>query len=127
MRRMRLALAIAALALLSARPASAQEMEIAEGEEVEFTAQVVDMSCAIVFNLSGEDHEICSLVCAENGIPLGLLSEDGVFYLPVSKGMPGTGANEMLKEHAEQKVKVRGTVIQRGGVNTIIIESLETA
>lgn len=121
----KLALGIVALTLLGARPAVAQEMkmEMAEGKDVEFTAQVVDLSCKIVYNLSGEEHRMCSQVCADNGVPLGLLA-DGNLYMPVSKGMPGTGANEQLKPLAEKEVKVKGKVIERGGLNTIIIESI---
>ena len=48
----RLALAVAALGFaLGARPAVAQEMmKMAEGEDVEFTAQVVDLSCSPTLN-----------------------------------------------------------------------------
>ncbi len=124
----RLALAVAALGFvaLGARPAVAQEMEMkmAEGEAVEFTAQVVDLSCKVVFGLTGEEHRMCAQVCADKGIPLVLLHE-GEIYLPVDKAMPGTGSNEQLKPHAEQEVKVKGNVIQRGGLKTIIIESVE--
>ena len=108
----------------SARPAEAQ-MSMAEGHEVEFTATVVDLSCKVVFDLSGDDHRMCSQVCADNGVPLGLLSDNGTFYLPVSAAMPGKGGNALLKNHAEHKVTVKGKVIERGGMNTIIIESVE--
>lgn len=123
-------LALTALSLgvlaLSAIPASAQMMQMAEdAEEVSFTATVVDLSCKVVYNLSGKDHRMCSQVCADNGIPLGLVTADGTFYLPVSAGMPGTGANELLKPHAEHSVRVSGKVIKRAGMNTIIIDSVE--
>ena len=105
----KLALSIVALALLGARPAVAQEMkmEMAEGQDVELTAHVVDLSCKIVYGLSGEEHRMCSQVCADNGVPLGLVA-DGKLYMPVSKAMPGRGANEQLKPLAEQEVKVKG-------------------
>ncbi len=122
----RLALAVAALGFaLGARPAVAQEMmKMAEGEDVEFTAQVVDLSCKVVYNLTGEEHRMCAQVCADQGIPLVLL-HDGEIYMPVSDKMPGTGSNEQLKPHAEQEVKVKGKVVERGGQKTIIIESVE--
>ncbi|RMH20948.1 MAG: hypothetical protein D6701_03095, partial [Gemmatimonadetes bacterium] len=116
------------LIAFAANPASAQMMKMAEdAHEAEFTATVVDLSCKVVYGLTGEDHRMCSQVCADNGIPLGLLSEDGQFYLPVSDAMPGKGANETLKPHAEHKVRVKGKVIERAGMNTIIIESIEMA
>lgn len=110
---------------MGASPASAQaDMKMAEGKDVEMTAQVVDMSCKVVWDLSGDDHRMCAQVCADNGIPLGLLSADGELYLPVSSGMPGTGSNEQLRPHAEHTVTVKGKVIERAGLNTIVIESV---
>lgn len=111
---------------LAANPASAQMMQMAEdAHEVSFTATVVDLSCKIVYGLTGEDHRMCAQVCADNGIPLGLVTADGEFYLPVTTAMPGTGSNAELKAHAEHQVKVTGKVIERAGMSTIIIESIE--
>ena len=126
MKKLALMIAAAGFMALGARPAVAQEMEMkmAEGEDVEFTAQVVDLSCKVVYGLTGEEHRMCAQVCADQGIPLVLLHE-GEIYLPVDKAMPGMGANEQLKPHAEQEVKVKGKVIERAGQKTIIIESIE--
>ncbi len=122
----KLAFTVLSLGVLafSAMPASAQMMA-EDAEDVSFTATVVDLSCKVVYDLSGDDHRVCSQVCADNGIPLGLVTADGTFYLPVSAGMPGTGDNERLKPHAEHTVRVSGKVIKRAGMNTIIIESVE--
>jgi len=127
MKKLALMIAAAGFMALGASPAGAQEMKMkmAEGKDVEFTASVVDLSCKVVYSLNGEEHRMCAQVCADNGIPLGLVSAEGKLYLPVSKAMPGTGANEQLKPHAEREVKVKGKVIERGGMNTIIIESVE--
>lgn len=112
------------LLVAGAAPTSAQ-MEMAEAEDVEFTAQVVDMSCKVVYDLSGDSHRECAQVCADRGVPLGLLAEDGTFYLPVSQAMPGASENERLRPHAEHTVRVTGKAIERGGMHTIIIESVE--
>ena len=111
---------------LAAAPAAAQMTPtMAEAEDVEFTAQVVDMSCKVVYDLSGDMHRECAQVCADRGVPLGLLAEDGTMYLPVSQAMPGAGANEQLRPHAEHTVRVKGKAIEHGGMHTIIIESVE--
>lgn len=117
------ALAMGALAV-SADSASAQ-MQMAETEDVEIQAQVVDLSCKLVYDLSGDDHRMCTQVCADNGVPLGLLTADGQFYLPVTQAMPGASSNEMLREHAERTVTVKGKVVKRAGMPSIIIESVE--
>lgn len=120
-------LALTALSLgvlaLGATDASAQTM--AATQDVEIEATVVDLSCKLVYNLSGEEmHRECAQVCADRGITLGLLASDGTFYLPVSAGMPGEGANAQLRPHAEHTVKVKGKKIARAGMNSIIIESI---
>lgn len=115
-------LALVALAGATS-PASAQ-MQPAPTEQVEIQAQVVDMSCKLVYNLSGDMHKECAEVCADKGIPLGLLTADGTFYLPVSAAMPGTGSNEQLRPYAEQTVTVKGKKVKRAGMNSIIIESI---
>ena len=128
MRKLALGFIALAFVAISAVPASAQ-MKMAESEDVEFTAQVVDLSCNLVYNLSGDMHRECSQMCADMGVPLGLLgeflAEDGTLYLPVSQAMPGSSENERLKPHAEHTVTVKGKAIERGGMHTIIIESVE--
>jgi hypothetical protein len=99
----------------------------AQFEDVTLTASVVDLSCKVVHNLSGADHRMCAQVCADQGIPLALLGEDGQIYLPVTVAMPGHGDNERLKPFAEQQVQVTGKVIDRGGIKSIVIEDVKEA
>jgi hypothetical protein len=116
-----------AMVLSFGSAAQAQDMmpHAAEGEQVTMVAHVVDLSCKVVYNLQGEEmHRECAQVCADKGIPLGFIDADGELYLPVSQAMPGSGANEMLRGHAEHQVTVVGKVIKRGGLNTIVIESV---
>ena len=119
------ALSIGLMAVAST-PLSAQ-MSMQPTEDVELTAQVVDLSCKLVYDLSGDMHRECAQVCADKGVPLGLLTTDGTFYIPVSAGMPGSGDNERLREFAERTVTVRGKRITRAGMNSIIIESVSAS
>lgn len=118
-----LAAALLTLSGLMASPLAAQEP--AETEAVELTAQVIDISCKQVYNLSGEMHRECAQVCADKGIPLAFLAEDGIVYMPVTEAMPGEGANAQLRPYAEQTVTVRGKKVNRAGINTLIVESIE--
>ena len=63
-------------------------------------------------------------MCADRGIPLAILGNDGTLYMPVSAGMPGDDQNARLKEFAEQEVRVSGTVFEAGGAKAIEIESV---
>ena len=67
---------------------------------------------------------MCTQVCGDKGIPLAILTSDGRLYLPVSADMPGSSANDSLKEYAEQTVTVTGKVFEAGGANAIRIESI---
>ncbi|MDT8368865.1 MAG: hypothetical protein RQ745_06630 [Longimicrobiales bacterium] len=119
----------AAIAMLAfAAPASAQMTPTPqEGEQVTMTATVVDMSCKVVYNLEGEGHRTCSEMCFDQGIPLGLMAEDGTIYLPVTMQMGATRGDKDLRAHAEHTVRVTGKVMDRGGVNAILIESITMA
>ena len=109
--------------MLAAQPASAQ-MTPAEGTPITLTASVVDLSCHSVFNLSGADHRMCAQVCFDQGIPLALIDENGTLYLPVTMAMGQKRGDKDLRGHAEHTVNVTGKVIERGGLYTILIESI---
>jgi hypothetical protein len=111
---------------IAAQPASAQMMPHAqEGEMVTMTATVVDMSCKVVFDLEGDDHRMCAQVCFDQGVPLGLMSEEGEIFLPVTMKMGMERGDKDLKGHAEHTVTVTGKVMDRGGVKAILIESIK--
>lgn len=130
MRRSHFIPAVAALLLASfAGPRSAAAQQSAgkdSATDVTLTAEVIDLSCKVVHGLSGADHRMCAEVCADRGIPLALFA-NGEVYMPVSMGMPGAGSNDQLKPFAEQKVTVRGKLINRGGLKAIVIEQIEKA
>jgi len=115
----------AALSLAGAGTAAAQGMQAPKGTQRTITGTVVDVSCKFGQGLSGSDHRMCAQVCADKGIPLAILGSDGTLYLPTSAAMPGDGQNARLKEFAEQRVTVTGTVFPAGGANVIQIASIQ--
>jgi hypothetical protein len=112
-----------AFSTLGVSSAAAQQAGKETAKDATITAEVIDLSCKLVHGLSGPDHTMCAQVCADKGIPLALFS-NGEVYLPVSMGMPGDGSNAQLKPFAEQKVQVKGKIIERGGVKAIVIEEI---
>lgn len=122
----RVSFLLAMMAFIAA-PATAQMPmpDMADTQDVTIQGTIVDLSCKLVYDLSGEEmHRECAQVCADRGIPLGILAADGTFYLPVSSAMPGNGANDMLRPHAEHTVTVTGKRLVRAGMPSIIIESV---
>lgn len=124
------AVAMTAVAL-SATPAHAQQgamkMEIPKGTERTITGSVIDVSCKFGQGLAGADHKMCTGICADRGLPLAILGDDGKLYLAVSSGMPGEGQNARLKEFAEEKVRVTGKVFLAGGASAIQIDKIALA
>lgn len=112
---------------LAPAPASAQGKgpQPPVSRDATVTGTVVDVSCKFGQGLSGADHRMCSQVCADKGIPLAILGEDGKLYLPTSAAMPGEGQNARLKEFAEQRVTVSGKVFDAAGAHAIQIASIK--
>ena len=123
---------LAAAAFLTGLPCSlpAQEktaMKAPPSRDATVTGTVVDVSCKFGQGLSGADHRMCAEVCADKGIPLAILADDGTLYLPTSAGMPGDDQNPRLKSFAEQRVTVSGKVFEAGGAKAIQLGSVRKA
>lgn len=122
-----LGLAVALVGPLSAQEKPTMPMKAPPSREATITGAVVDVSCKFGQGLSGAEHRMCAQVCADKGIPLAILGDDGKLYLPTSVNMPGDPQNDRLKEFAEQRVTVSGKVFEAGGARAIQIASVKKA
>jgi len=95
-----------------------------KGSDVTVRGVVVDVSCKFGQGLSGSEHRMCAQVCADRGIPLAILADDGTLFIPTSAAMPGDGQNARLKEFAEQRVTVTGTAFGAGGAKALQIATI---
>lgn len=86
---------------------------------------VVDTGCYLVHDGTGADHEECARECARKGIPLAILDDEGKVYLPL--GVDHANPNTQLMAFIEKKVKVTGTLVERGGLSGISIKTVESA
>lgn len=113
-------LAIASLALAQ------HEHGAAAGKDMTMTGLVVDTGCYMAHNSKGEKHEGCAMACAKSGVPLAILDEaSGTIYIPVASDHKNQ--NEKLMLFIERKVKVTGTLIEKGGVKGFAIKTVEAA
>lgn len=103
------------------------KMQAPVGTQRTITGTVIDVSCKFGQGLSGAEHKMCSEVCADRGIPLAILTDDGKLYLATSPAMPGDAQNARLKPFAEQRVTVTGKVFSAGGANAIQIDKIAKA
>ncbi len=121
------ALVVASAAVPSAAHSQMQKGSTPKGREATIKGTVVDVSCKFGQGLSGPEHKMCAEVCADRGIPLAILGDDGKLYIPTSQAMPGDAQNTRLKPFAEKRVKVSGKVFAAGGANAIQVASIEPA
>jgi hypothetical protein len=112
---------------LNAQEKDKMEMKHPASTQATVTGTVVDVSCKFGQGLAGAEHRMCAQVCADKGIPLAILGDDGKLYLPTSAAMPGDDQNPRLKEFAEQRVTVSGKVFDAAGSKAIQISSVKKA
>jgi len=65
----------------------------------------------------------CITKCFQAGSPLGILTNDGSVYVPVTAAMPDTGQN-VLKPFVGEHVQATGKVSERNGTRAIEITEI---
>jgi hypothetical protein len=112
--------------LTGAALALAQHDHGTQGKEVTMTSLVVDTGCYMSHDSKGPKHETCATTCAKAGVPLALLDEaSGTLYIPVASDHKNQNAK--LMPFIEKKVKVTGTVVEKGGVKGFVLKSVEAS
>lgn len=103
---------------------SASDKKKAE-KEVTVKGEVVDVACYIAQGAKGEKHKDCAEACAKAGGALGILTKEGKLYVSLLPDDHSAGPNAMLMDHIAQNVEAKGFVRSKGGVNAIMIKSVE--
>jgi hypothetical protein len=96
-----------------------------KGKLISMTGTVVDTGCYVSHDSKGEAHAKCAAACAKNGVPLAILDEHGVLFMPIA--VEHTDQNAKLMPFIEKRVKVTGTVLEKGGLKGIAIKTVEAA
>lgn len=94
------------------------------GKKVEITGTVVDIACFVGHDSIGEKHTKCAEACARAGNPLAIYDPSmQKIYLPI--GMDHKSPNAKLMPFVEKKVKVSGSLYEKGGLPGIAIEQVQ--
>jgi hypothetical protein len=94
-----------------------------KGKTVAATGELVDMWCYFEGGDHGPSHKACSTACAKAGNPIGLLQKNGQVY--VLAGMQDhQPAKDVLVNHMNEMVTVKGTLVSKGGVNMLYVTSV---
>lgn len=97
-----------------------------DGDEGNWTGEVVDLSCYISKGAKGADHSGCAKTCVKNGQPMGLLTDDGTLVLLAAHHEDGD-PYEALKDLAGENAEVMGTMAERDGMKVVTVESSKAA
>lgn len=95
-----------------------------DGEEISVSGEVLDLSCFMASGAKGEGHKGCAEKCMNNGMPIGLLGDDGKVYLLV-EDHKNANPYQSLKEHAAAQVSVTGKYFVRNGMPGIVIGKVQ--
>ena len=96
-----------------------------KGKLVSMTGTVVDTGCYVSHDSKGEGHVKCAEACAKNGVPLAIVDEHGTLFMPIA--VEHKDQNAKLMPFIEKRVKVTGTILEKGGLKGIAIKTVEAA
>lgn len=85
--------------------------------------EVLDMSCYVTQDATGQGHKKCAQACLDKGLPAGILGEDGNVYLLVEDHNAADAYKEVIA-HAAEKVEVTGKVVDKNGVKSLVVEKV---
>ena len=106
---------LAGTALLRAQP---------KGERITVKGEVVDLWCYLEGGDRGPAKKQCATACAKAGNPIGILDSAGNLY--VAAGLKDhQPAQTMLLNRMSDEVTATGTVVKKGGVQMIYIDTLK--
>ncbi|HEX8814287.1 MAG TPA: hypothetical protein VF753_02195 [Terriglobales bacterium] len=106
---------------------SAKDSSPSTPPKVTIEGLVRDIACPIQNFEATATHysKKCLNECAHNGAPLGILTEDGDIYVPISDQMPDTDQRQKLLPFVGKYVQVSGVVYDRKGTRAIAIGEIK--
>lgn len=95
-----------------------------KGERAIVRGEVVDLWCYLEGGDRGPKKKQCATACAKAGNPIGILDANGNLY--VAAGLKDhESAQTLLVNKMSDEVSVTGTVVKKGGVQMIYIDTIK--
>ena len=95
-----------------------------KGERATVRGEVVDLWCYLEGGDRGPDKKQCATACARAGNPIGILDANGNLY--VAAGLKDhQSAQTMLLNRMSDEVTATGTVVKKGGVQLIYLDTVK--
>jgi len=96
----------------------------ADGSEVTLTGEIVDLSCYLTGGKKGRAHRACAKRCADRGLPIGILTEDGTVYL-LLEDHADEDPYEQAKKLAGDNAQIKGKKFAGRGLASVLVHSVE--
>lgn len=97
-----------------------------DGQTQTLKGQIIGMTCFIQHGAKGATHKDCAKECAQKGLPLGLLTDQGKLYQIMGKGHEDLKTvNARLMDYIEENVVVVGKTFKAAGVNALVIQKIK--
>jgi hypothetical protein len=119
-------LAVSMYAQLASSDQSA-DLKPSKSTPVNISGYVRDMACLMKFSEALKPTNDCALMCARAGSPLVIVTTKGVIYVPISAEIPDTSQREKLMPFVGGYVEIKGEMLQRSGIKTIVIAEIKKA
>lgn len=110
---------------------SSIEGKVLDGKPLTVVGEIVDLSCYLQVGKRGDKHRECGQLCAEQGQPIGLLTEDGSLFLlmdeehnPRRDGQ--TAFRKAAIENMAYVVTINGTYSEVAGQKALYVQGFET-
>ena len=110
---------------------SAIEGKVLDGKPISVVGEIVDLSCYLQVGKRGDKHRDCGQKCAEQGQPVGLLTEDGSLFIlmdeehnPRRDGL--TNFRKSAIENMANIVTVHGTYSEVAGQKALYVQGYVT-
>jgi hypothetical protein len=109
-----------ALALLAVTAGHAQP----KGDKVTIRGEIVDTWCYLEGGDHGAAHRACAMTCAKAGNSIAILDSKGSLYLTagIKDHQP---ARDVLVEKMGQNIAATGTLVKKGGLQMLYVESVK--
>jgi hypothetical protein len=95
-----------------------------KGQRATISGEVVDMWCYLEGGDRGPAKRDCATACAKAGNPIAVLDAKGTVH--VAAGLQDhRPARDLLIDRMSDQVTVSGTLVRKGGVQMIYIDSVK--
>lgn len=106
---------VLALASLSWSP------RVAAQEAVTVRGEILDLTCYLSKGSKGARHKTCAKMCAEKGLPMGILTESGEVFLLI-EDHDDPEPYDALKKLAGRDAEISGKRYEKDGLRSILVQ-----